>query len=376
MHCDQGVTPPIPVPRSKQRPPERAMGSSRKRKNEKRKDFKKPKLKVGKARTKPDNFTDTSFKAKGRHMLKTLSLTTIAPTQSLQFSHHLSLLSSRSSSQRRDSLAYLTTAITSRPVTIPLLQPVSALLPRLNPLILDGSHGVRSQLLKLFSILPSRETDPHIKHTLLYIRAGLTHLAADIRSSATDLLLWAIETCPNELVSCAGGWVKTLKCLLTVLHWHAPSITIGTGAAVGANAWSSSRAPTLGKEGSEGKLTVKTLRVLTTFLRAGLMEEHNAHADATCAEKWPFPLRYVEAHMLPKRSNTFAHLNLFGPPRDEESEMYAEREERQRIFHERFYVVVSGGVEAAKREGGEVGRAAAGVAKVLVEGMEGFGRGK
>ena len=48
------------------------MGSSRKRKNEKRKDFKKPKLKVGKARTKPDNFTDTSFKAKGRHMLKTL----------------------------------------------------------------------------------------------------------------------------------------------------------------------------------------------------------------------------------------------------------------------------------------------------------------
>ena len=304
------------------------------------------------------------------------SLTTIAPTQSLQFSHHLSLLSSRSSSQRRDSLAYLTTAITSRPVTIPLLQPVSALLPRLNPLILDGSHGVRSQLLKLFSILPSRETDPHIKHTLLYIRAGLTHLAADIRSSATDLLLWAIETCPNELVSCAGGWVKTLKCLLTVLHWHAPSITIGTGAAVGANAWSSSRAPTLGKEGSEGKLTVKTLRVLTTFLRAGLMEEHNAHADATCAEKWPFPLRYVEAHMLPKRSNTFAHLNLFGPPRDEESEMYAEREERQRIFHERFYVVVSGGVEAAKREGGEVGRAAAGVAKVLVEGMEGFGRGK
>lgn len=56
--------------RSEQRPPERAMGSSTKRKNEKRKDFKKPKLKVGKARSKPDNFTDTSFKAKGRHMLK------------------------------------------------------------------------------------------------------------------------------------------------------------------------------------------------------------------------------------------------------------------------------------------------------------------
>ena len=300
------------------------------------------------------------------------SLTTNAPTQSTQFTHHLSLLSSRSSSQRRDSLAYLTAAITSRPVNISLPQPVGVLLSKLNPLILDGSNSVRTQLLKLLRTLPSREIEPHTGQTLLYIRAGLTHLAADIRSSATDLLLWAIEACPNELVSCAGGWVKTLKCLLTVLHWHAPSLTPGTGPVVGANAWSSSRAPTLGKEGSEGKLTVKTLNVLATFLRAGLMEEHNADEDAMYAEKWPFPLRYVEAHMLPKRSNAFAHLNLFGPPRDEESEMYVEREERHRIFHTRFYAIVSSEVEAAKREGGEVGRAAAGVAKVLTEGMEGF----
>lgn len=166
--------------------------------------------------------------------------------------------------------------------------------------------------------------------------------------------------------------MKTLKCLLTVLHWHAPYVKPGTGAALGANAWSSSRAPTLGKEGSEGKLPVKALNVLTAFLRAGLMEEHDDDADATYAERWPFPLRYVEAHMLPKRSNAFAHLNLFGPPRDEESEMYVEREERQRVFHKKFHAIISSGVEAAKREGGEVGRAAAGVAKVLIEGMEGF----
>lgn len=347
------------------------MGSSARKKNEKRKDFKKPKLKVGKARPKPDNFTDTTFKAK-TIVLARQSLTTNAPTQSSQFSHHLSLLSSRSSSQRRDSLAYLTAAITSRPVDTPLPQPVSILLPKLNPLILDGSNGVRSQLLKLLGTLPSRDVDPHIGRTLLYIRAGLTHLAADIRSSATDLLLWAIETCPNELVSCTGGWVKTLKCLLTVLHWHASSHISGTGTAAGAKAWSSFRAPTLGKEGSDGKLPVKTLSVLTAFLRAGLMEEHDADADASYAERWPFPLRYVEAHMLPKRSNTFAHLNLFGSPRDEESEMYAEREERQRIFHKTFYAIVSSGVEAAKREGGEMGRAAAGVAKVLIKGMESF----
>lgn len=40
------------------------MGSSSKKKKEKQKDFQKPKLKVGKAKPKADNFTDTSFKAK------------------------------------------------------------------------------------------------------------------------------------------------------------------------------------------------------------------------------------------------------------------------------------------------------------------------
>ena len=300
------------------------------------------------------------------------SLTTDAPTQSTQFSHHLSLLSARSSSQRRDSLAFLTTSITSRPVNTPLPQPVSVLLPKLNPLILDGSNSVRSQLLKCLAVLPPPDIAPHVGHTLLYIRAGLTHLAADIRSSATDLLYWAIETCPNELVSCTGGWVKTLKCLLTVLHWQSASFTPGQGAAVRADAWSSSRAPTIGKDRSEGRLPVKTLNVLAAFLRAGLHEEHDADAGGASSEKWPFPLRYVEAHMLPKRSNAFAHLNLFGPARDEESEMYVEREERQRVFKKRFDAVVASGVEDAKREGGEVGRAAAGVAKARAEGMEGF----
>ena len=290
----------------------------------------------------------------------------------MQFSHHLSLLSSRSSSQRRDSLAYLTAAITSRPVNAALPQPVSVLLPKIYPLILDGSNSVRSQLIRYLGSLPSHEIGPHIGHILLYIRAGITHLAADIRSSATDLLLWAIETCPGELVSCAGGWVKTLKCLLTVLSWHAASLTPVKGAVAGVNAWSSSRALTITKQGSEGKLSIKMLNVLAALLSAGIKRAQGADVDAIYSEKWPFPLRLVDSHMLPKRSNAFAHLNLFGPPRDEESEMYIDREERQRIFRKRFHANVTCGIEAAKREGGELGRAAAGVAKILAEGMESF----
>lgn len=41
------------------------MGSSNRKKKEKKKDFQKPKLKVGKTKAKPSNFTDTSFKSKG-----------------------------------------------------------------------------------------------------------------------------------------------------------------------------------------------------------------------------------------------------------------------------------------------------------------------
>ncbi|KAL6721894.1 rRNA processing protein [Lecanora helva] len=338
------------------------MGSSAKRKSDKKKDFKKPKLKVGKSRPKPNNVTDTSFKSKSI-VLKHQSLSATAPSQSTVFCHHLSLLSSRSSTQRRESIAYLTNAIASRPVGNPILQPLSVLLPKLQPLVLDESNGVRAQVLCLLKVLPPREIEPHIGSLLLYFRAGLTHLGADIRASATDLLLWAIEICPDEVVSCAGGWMKTLKCLITVLHWHAPEEKKR-------GSWTSVKAPNLGNIGSEGKLPAKILNVLAALLHAGLVPDPEPPAPEP--SKWPFPLRNVECHMISKRSNAYAYLNLFGPPRDEEGEMYTDREERQRIFHKRFQSTVEHGLQATKREGGEIGRAAAGVEKALKGDMDDF----
>lgn len=73
------------------------MGSSQKKKKEKQKDFKvsnpvqpvgefcgltedqKPKLKVGKTKAKPDNFTDTSFKSKGQYFLHPPAATIALP---------------------------------------------------------------------------------------------------------------------------------------------------------------------------------------------------------------------------------------------------------------------------------------------------------
>lgn len=292
-------------------------------------------------------------------VLNQQSLTTAAPSLSSQFSHHLSLLTSRSDSQRRESLSYLTTAVAARPVHAPLQQPVSVILPSLLPLLLDGNHNVRSQLLKLLRSLPPNDVEDHVSQLLLYIRAGMTHLAADIRSSSMDVLGWVLEISGLELVSCAGGWVKTLKCFLAMLGW--PNDTT-------ADAWSNSKA-SFGKGGSEGKLLVKNLNTLALFLRAGLVPADESQDPALVSR---FPLWHVQYQLLPKRSNCYAHLNLFGAPRDEESEVYEDREARQRIFHARFQRAIETALEATQREGGEVGRAAAGVRKVLVEGMYGF----
>ncbi|KAH8689564.1 putative rRNA processing protein Ipi1 [Talaromyces proteolyticus] len=328
------------------------MGSSQKKKKEKQKDFQ--------AKAKPTNFTDTSFKSKGI-VLSQQSLSTNAPSSSSQFSHHLSLLSSKSDTQRKESLAHLTTSILSRPIDTALPQPVSAILPKLVPLLLDASNSVRAQLLKFLKSLPPADIDAHAAQLLPYIRAGMTHLAADIRLSAVEVLGWLVDTAGSEIVACAGGWIKTLNCFLSLLGWHTEESA----------KWSSNRS-SFGKAGSEGRPMVKALQVLAEFLRAGIgKEEEETDTDELqnnhiLSDQLYFPLDLsVQQNMIPNRPAPYAYLNLFGQPRDAESEMYESREDRLRVFADKFRRAVERGVENARKEGGEVGRASAGVSKVL-----------
>ncbi|KKK25101.1 hypothetical protein AOCH_003285 [Aspergillus ochraceoroseus] len=323
------------------------MGASQKRKKEKQKDFQKPKLKVGKAKAKPDNFTDTSFKSKSI-VLNQQSLKLNAPTANAQFTHHLSLLSSKSDAQRRDSIAHLTTSITARPVDSPLPQPVSMILPAVLPLILDANSGVRTQLLKLLRSLPESDVQDHVIQLLPYIRAGMTHLAADIRLSAIEILSWLLHVAGAEVVSSAGGWVKTLNCFLSLLGWHTEASSKWTSissASASATTKTSTNRSTFGKAGAAGRPQVKV-----------------------AAAGGPFPIVQVQAQMIPRTAAPYLYLNLFGQPRDEEGEMYETREDRYRVFESRFLAAVEKGVEGARQEGGEVGRASAGVRRALAEG--------
>lgn len=289
------------------------------------------------------------------------SLSLAAPTSNATFTHNLSLLSAKSDSQRRDSLAYLTTSIASRPVDSALPQPVSIILPSLLPLILDAASSVRTQLLKLLRTLPQGDVQDHVAQLLPYVRAGMTHLAADIRGSSVEILSWMVEAAGEATVSCAGGWIKTLNCFLSVLGWHTEE----------SSQWSSSRA-SFGKSGSQGKPMVKTLGALAEFLDAGIGRPSDGidgemSDDAEESSEWPFPLCQTSQHMISDSSTPFAYLNLSGKPRDEEGEMYETREDRYRVFSTRFQQAMERGLKSAREEGGELGRASSGVTKVLKE---------
>jgi pre-rRNA-processing protein IPI1 len=275
-----------------------------------------------------------------------------------QCAHHLGLLNHKSDAQRRESLAYLTTAILNNPPLATLPQPSSVIIPVAQRLILDGSNSVRQQLLKLLQSLPQTDIASHADQLLLHTRAAMTHLANEIRTFGLDMLEWLLTVAGDEIVSCAGGWVKMLKCFLSLLGWQSEATS----------KWSAPKA--FGK--ADTKMQFRQMNALTAFLRAGLF--HTQALTSNAAGKNSFPLWQSEHHALSERSNAYAHLNLFGATRDEEAEMYEDREDRQRVFHDRAEVAVIAGLEQATKGGGELGRAAAQLRKVVKDGMMDFYR--
>ncbi|EHY57454.1 rRNA processing protein [Exophiala dermatitidis] len=349
------------------------MGSSAKKKKEKKKDFQKQKLKVGKARPKADNHTDTSFSAKAIVLNQQLDVN--APSQSAAFLHHVSMLTSRSDSQRRDSLAYLTSHIsstvaskkgTATNTTLPIT--TNALLSSLCPLTLDGSAGVRQQLLKLFQTLPAEDIRDHVAKILPYMRAAMTHLSRDIRATAVEFLSFLIRTAGLELVACPGGWYQTLECFTTVLGWRGPRTA-------DAKNWSSTKA-SFG--GGDAKATARIMQVLAEFLQVGLGFDDDGGGggnNTTCVSvsdlAVDFPLWFTNSLMMPSKSNAYAYLDLFGTPQKKKSEDDAAQqilddpEDRLQLFINKFQPLIVVGVDAAKKEGGELGRASGLLAKTL-----------
>ncbi|KAI5464483.1 Rix1 complex component [Mariannaea sp. PMI_226] len=327
------------------------MGSSNKKKKEKQKDFQKPKFKVGKAKPKASNFTDTSFKSKAI-VMGHQSLSTTAPDVVQQFKHSLSLASSsKSDKQRKESLAYLTTQLSSEPPVNPI--GTHAILSKLLPLISDSSTPVRSQLLKLFKTLPPAEVRHCTEQAIMFIRAGMTHLSADISNDSLGVMEWLLDAAEDGAVSCPGGWVKTLNSFCAMMGWQVATSKTG---------WSS--APRSGLRAKDAATYTRQITALSKFIETGLRSETEIPEDES--ETWD------SIYRIPRDSNAFEYLNLYGSRRDEEGEIYPSREARQRVFERKFLEAVMKGVDEARKQGGPTGRAAAVLDRVLQDGMEGY----
>lgn len=327
------------------------MGASAKKKKEKKKDFQKPKLKVGKARPKAANSTDTSFKAKA--IVLSQQINADAPTSQAQFTHHVSLLSSKTDSQRKESLAFLASAIPSELASrrsLPI--PTETLIEKAMPLVLDPSAGVRSNLVKMLESLPESETADQIPKMLPFVRAAMTHLSQDIRKTALDVLQDLLERAGNDLVSCPGGWTKTLECCITLLNWKNLSP---------AETWTASKTSFR----TDTKFIARIMQVMDQLLSAGLLEDQNEDQERLDGVESCFPIWHLPHHMIPQKSNPYAYLGLFGRPLDDDSRILDDRGERCMLFREKYQPMFLHGINGARQEGGDIGRVAGQLFKTI-----------
>ncbi|GAB7342244.1 hypothetical protein MBLNU457_g0488t1 [Dothideomycetes sp. NU457] len=343
------------------------MGSSAKRKKEKKADFTKPKLKVGKTAPKAANSTSTAFKAKSI-VLNQTTLSSSAPSSTALFTHQLSLLSSKQDTQRKDALQSLTNSLTNLQDSDPLPQPAISILHKARPLLIDPSKAIRENTLKLLRALPGAEIAPNVANVLIYIHIGMTHMSPPIRESSLGVLSFLLEVAGQETVGCPGGWVKSLRRFMGMLNWAAKTPTLTTSATEkdgdrDKDAWTSTSA----SKPADAKLRAKTMTVLAQFLATGLKTPDELDSvemrRARAGRIWP--LRNTEMHVLGHKANPYGYLNLFGTVRDEEGEMYDDAESRAEVYGELFHEGVLKGMRAAKREGGEVGRAGNALDKVI-----------
>jgi pre-rRNA-processing protein IPI1 len=176
----------------------------------------------------------------------------------------------------------------------------------------------------------------------------MTHLSRDIRLSAIDLLSWLIGTAGLELVSSQGGWYQTLQCFTTVLAWRVSDV----------DKWTTST-PT----GGDNKYVARIVTVLAELLELGLIDHIPGSEALSLAVE--LPLWHAESHRTPVKSNAYAYLNLFGPPQDLTERMLEDCEDRIKVYNDHFRILVESGVSQARKEGGECGRAAGLLSKVL-----------
>ncbi|KAF3987385.1 hypothetical protein FT663_04480 [Candidozyma haemuli var. vulneris] len=342
------------------------MGSKRK-KQEKKKDFQKAKLKVGKTAKKPDNYTDTSFTAKAIS-LPNQSVTKKTTTSSgpVDLSHHISLTKHHSAQTRKEVLGFIENHLPSNPSLYK--QIITATV----PLITDSNQGVRSALISLIRACANKQSgllELHMRAIVLFLNSAMTHIQPDIRASSTSLLAVLVDLAPEPLVK--GYFVKIMKSYFSLMSWPLTGDRKAVSLAVNSN----------GSLGGGKKSRAQHIKVLAQFLDAALSDE--AVKKSAFLTDWSdviLPHPSTPNLLLPQTPQAFAHYKFFvdelpsstsaSVSKNTEDGVYSLREAesmstndiqtRQKIMNDVFAEGVLKNLQNAVKEGGEIGAEANG----------------
>ncbi|EPY49827.1 rRNA processing protein Ipi1 [Schizosaccharomyces cryophilus OY26] len=283
------------------------MGKSKKAKA-KRADFNKQKLKVGKSKQLPNNFTDTSFRSK----------TLVLPTQATiekeefthdakdraQFSHLIGMLKHHNASQRQESLDKLSHYVLSHPglltMSTSLLAKVTA------PLILDESAQVRESLYQffvkvMFTIDPNL-LEPNVGIMFLYTHSGMTHITPSIRNDSTRYLSLILKACRNNLNPSVISlhWKKTLECFSSLLGWSSDTASV-------------KRTSVFSKKSTSN--LIRHISVCSEFLHLGLDPNRQSKTARSAIHlDYPYMEHNIVVHPqfdLLRTPSSFSYLSLF-----------------------------------------------------------------
>lgn len=319
-----------------------------KKQKEKRKDFQKQKLRVGKSTGKPANQTDISYVAKTIALQKQ----SIGSDKNV-INHFLTLTKHYSHTTRKEALVGLRNNALD-------ITDFRAFFSATGPLVLDSSRQVRNALYELYK---SSEIAPQLTANatllMLYVHSAMTHITPEVRSQSTAFLDLLVEHAAKQIVSLA--WIKTLTCFFPLLGWEFSSSTAKNNTKLSSG--SVTTGLSFGAKAADVKLA--HLQSLNKLIMAGLDIELDTDRNAPLTHH-----RDTAKFLSPKEANPYLILGLFSEQRSTASSsvptsgVTEDVESRHEVL-KNFKTPLVTGLTICTKEGGQMGRISANLLQVI-----------
>lgn len=332
------------------------MTKSRKQK-QKKKDFLKKKLKVGKAAAKPNNLTDTSFVAKSINV-KNQHLGDDAHNSLLK---RLALLKHHNDTVRKETLQIYIKRM-SEIINTNLMTP---LLKQSIPMVCDDDKFTRETLLELFDCIGTLNPQIlklHYNFFILYITMSMTHIIPRIKADSTKYLICILKYCHDEIVR--NSWIKLMNGVLNVLGWGE----------LGANT-SSGVLQTKKRDSINTKVHLDALYQLIKYGCTASPDMGDANEEMDDTNGKSSSCNVQNKYLVPDVPQPYAHLRLFvksikkstteGNIQDTNSLANQDLETRQMVFVDKFKDIILKETAQLIQDGGECGKSANNLAHLV-----------